>query len=146
MGDSIRKKPNTAMFRFKMQLVFYLLLFCFSLTSDAQKNSSFKVIAFYTARNDQAHISFVNEANKWFPQIARKYNFVYDSTSDWNNLNSAFLSHYQVVIFLDTRPDSLSQREAFQKYMENGGCWIGFHFAGFALTPSDYSTELGLVS
>ena len=30
------------------------------------------------------------------------------------------------------------QRAAFQKYMENGGGWMGFHFAGFALTPSKY--------
>jgi len=98
----------------------------------------FKVIAFYTARNDQAHISFVHEANRWFPKIAAQYNFSYDSTNNWNNLNAEFLSHYQVVLFLDTRPDSLPQREAFRKYMENGGAWIGFHFAGFALNPSDY--------
>ena len=42
------------------------------------------------------------------------------------------------MIFLDTRPDSLPQREAFQQYMENGGAWMGFHFAGFALTPSEF--------
>ncbi|HEY6977374.1 MAG TPA: ThuA domain-containing protein, partial [Chitinophagaceae bacterium] len=40
--------------------------------------------------------------------------------------------------FLDTRPDSLPQRIAFEKYMKSGGAWMGFHFAGFALTPSDY--------
>jgi hypothetical protein len=51
-------------------------------------------------------------------------------------MNAEFLSHYQVVLFLDTRPDSLNQREAFRKYLENGGAWMGFHFAGFALTPS----------
>jgi hypothetical protein len=42
------------------------------------------------------------------------------------------------VIFLDTRPDTLAQRQAFQQYMENGGAWIGFHFSAFALTPSTY--------
>ena len=29
--------------------------------------------------------------------------------------------------------------------MEHGGAWMGFHFAGFALTPSDYPAGLGLV-
>jgi len=43
-----------------------------------------------------------------------------------------------VVLFLDTRPDSAAQRAAFRQYMENGGAWMGFHFAGFALTPSAY--------
>jgi hypothetical protein len=41
-----------------------------------------------------------------------------------------------VVVFLDTRPEAPAQREAFQKYVEGGGGWIGFHFAAFALTPS----------
>ena len=101
-------------------------------------NSGFNVIAFYTAREDLAHISFVHEANKWFSAMAIKYHFTYDSTKDWDNLNAAFLSHYQVVLFLDTRPDSLAQRDAFKQYMDNGGAWMGFHFAGFALTPSAY--------
>jgi hypothetical protein len=42
------------------------------------------------------------------------------------------------VIFLDTRPDSADQRKSFRDYMDKGGAWIGFHFAGFALTPSEY--------
>ncbi len=96
------------------------------------------VIAFYTAKNDQAHITYVHEANKWFPKMAAKYNFAYDSTDNWSNLNAEFLSQYQVVLFLDTRPEVPEQREAFQKYMEGGGGWIGFHFAGFALNNSDY--------
>jgi hypothetical protein len=37
---------------------------------------------------------------------------------------------------LDTRPENPAQREAFRRYMEKGGAWMGFHFAGFALTPS----------
>jgi hypothetical protein len=36
----------------------------------------FKVIAFYTAKNDQAHISFVHEANRWFPEMARNITFL----------------------------------------------------------------------
>jgi hypothetical protein len=108
-------------------------------TTYAQKKlHPFKVIAFYTAKNDPAHISFVHEANRWFPKMASAYNFIYDSTSDWRNMNTHFLSKYQVVIFLDTRPDAPEQRDAFKKFMDNGGAWMGFHFAGFALTPSDF--------
>ncbi len=111
-------------------------------TSCAQnKKPLFKVIAFYTAKNDQAHISFVHEANRWFPTIASKYNFQYDSTNNWNNLNENFLSQYQVVLFLDTRPEAPEQRNAFQQYMKRGGAWIGFHFAGFALTPSAFNQD-----
>jgi len=116
-------------------LIFIFLLFSFESNAQAPK---FRVISFYTAKNDLAHISFVHEANKWFSESAEKYQFTYDSTNDWNNLNTEFLSKYQVVLFFDTRPDSIPQREAFRKYMENGGAWMGFHFAGFALTPSAF--------
>jgi len=116
-----------------------IFLCCFkSLVTAQTKPSKFKVIAFYTAREDLAHISFVHEANKWFPEMASKYHFTYDSTNNWNNLNDTFLSHYDVIIFLDTRPDSLPQRIAFEKYIKNDGAWMGFHFAAFALTPSAY--------
>ncbi len=98
----------------------------------------FKVIAFYTANEDQGHISFVHEANRWFPQMAAAHHFTYDSTNNWKNLNAQFLADYQVVIFLDTRPDDPAQRKSFETYIKNGGGWMGFHFSAFALTPSDY--------
>ena len=120
-------------------IIFLLVTSIPALQGPAQKHSpAFKVIAFYTERNDLAHISFVHEANKWFPKMAAEYNFIYDSTNDWTKLNTTFLSQYQVVLFLDTRPDAPEQREAFKKYMEGGGAWMGFHFAGFALTPSEF--------
>jgi hypothetical protein len=118
-------------------LTICLLCFCYARPVRAQK-PLFHVIAFYTAKQDLAHISYVHEANRWFPLMAAKYHFTYDSTSNWDNLNTAFLSHYQVVLFLDTRPDSAAQRLAFRQYLEGGGAWMGFHFAGFALTPSAY--------
>lgn len=104
----------------------------------AHRSPKFRVIAFYTGKNDLAHISFVHEANRWFPQMGKKYGFTYDSTNDWKNLNASFLSRYQVVIFLDTRPDDPAERRAFETYMEHGGAWMGFHFSAFALTPSEY--------
>ena len=118
-------------------LLFFLAGFA-GFSQHKKEKSKFKVIAFYTAKNDQAHISFVHEANKWFPKAAEENHFVYDSTDNWNNLNAKFLANYQVVLFLDTRPETPEQREAFQKYMENGGGFIGFHFSAFALNDSSY--------
>ena len=120
-----------------------LMVFCavglnFSTLKAQSPAPQFRVIAFYTGKEDLAHISFVHEANQWFPKMAAKYHFAYDATTNWNDLNAEFLSHYQVVLFLDTRPEDSGQRVAFQKYMEHGGAWMGFHFAGFALTPSAY--------
>lgn len=116
-----------------------LLLFTFILWSNSLlSQQKFRVIAFYTAKNDQAHISFVHEANKWFSSVSKTYSFGYDSTSNWDNLNREFLKNYDVVVFLDTRPEAPEQRATFESYMKNGGAWLGFHFSAFALTPSTY--------
>jgi hypothetical protein len=130
--DMIKKKG------FKTILLALLFISLGSSGIEQGESSKFKAIAFYTAKNDKAHISFVHEANRWFAKLAASKNFTYDSTNNWNNMNAQFLSKYQVVLFLDSRPDSESQRKAFRDYMEKGGAWIGFHFAGFALTPSDF--------
>ena len=120
-------------------IVFSLLSFSMLFSGTEKKPTpKFRVIAFYTAKNDKAHISFVREANRWFAKMAARYDFTYDSTNNWNDMNTSFLANYEVVMFLDTRPDSVEQRTAFRQYMEKGGAWIGFHFAGFALTPSAY--------
>jgi len=115
------------------------LVLIFTATVNAQQKLKFRVIAFYTGKSDLAHISFVHEANKWFPEMGKKYHFAYDSTNNWTNLNAQFLAQYQVVLFLDTRPEAPEQRAAFEQYMKNGGAWMGFHFSAFALTPSTFT-------
>ncbi len=119
--------------------IFCLFIGAFTSGYAQTKTPKFKVIAFYTGKNDQAHISYVKEALKWFPETAVKNNFSFEATTDWTSLNDEFLADYQVILFLDTRPEKSEQRAAFQKFMENGGGWMGFHFAAFALTPSAYS-------
>lgn len=109
---------------------------CFSSLGGQGSAPKFKVIAFYTGLEDPAHISFVQEANRWFSQQAARYHFGYTATTNWSDLQARFLSHYQVVLFLDSRPEQADQRLAFQHYMEHGGGWMGFHYAAFALTPS----------
>ena len=119
---------------------FFIFILCLSfVSSPAQKRiHPFHVIAFFTGKQDQAHISFAAEANNWFSKMAKKNNFSYDTTTKWTNLNEDFLKKYQVIIFLDTRPDEPLQRVAFENYINKGGAWMGFHFAAFALTPSAY--------
>ena len=75
-----------------------LICCCSALTANTAQ-PKFKVIGFVTGKKDDAHISFLREAERWFPQVAAKYNFGFDTTSNWQNLNSTFLSRYQVVVF-----------------------------------------------
>jgi hypothetical protein len=110
---------------------------CVALRAEVDR-APFSVLAFYTGAEDLAHISFVGEARQWFPETGRAHGFTFESTTDWTRLNPRELSRVDVVLFLDTRPEDPAERDAFRNYMEHGGAWMGFHFAGFALTPSKY--------
>lgn len=129
MPSTLRRKGHSA-------FSFLLLLLLFQA---GYSQTSFKVLAFYTAKEDQAHISFVKEARQFFPQMAKQYHFQFDTTSNWERLTDSVIRQYDVLMFLDTRPEKKEQRESFERYMRAGGAWIGFHFAGFALTPSDFN-------
>ncbi len=101
-------------------------------------DASIQVMSFYLAQTEAAHLSFVREANTWFARAAATNHFIYNATSNWDDLNDAALAKCQVVVFLDARPPSSAQRAAFKHYMEAGGGWMGIHFAGFAFTPSEF--------
>jgi Trehalose utilisation/Ricin-type beta-trefoil lectin domain len=105
---------------------------------EARAVTPFKVLAFYSGTYDAAHIDFDKEANVWFPQTAAQYGFSWESTTDWNRLNSITPSQYQVVMFLDDVPPA-GTHAAFEQYMRGGGAWLGFHVSAFNTDPSSWS-------
>ena len=123
-----------------MKRIFLLSAFVFSsvFAHSQGKKSGIKIIAFYTGRADLAHISFVNETKTRLPEILKKTNISVEFSNDWNKMNSINLQQYKLVLLLDTRPEQTEQRDAFQSYLKKGGAAVIFHFAGFALTPSDF--------
>jgi uncharacterized protein len=109
-----------------------------NIASGQQNDNRPRILALYTGRADLAHISFVNEAKKELPEMAGKNNVRLELSDNWSLLNKKDLARYQLIMLLDTRPELPAQRAAFKQYMDKGGACIIFHFAGFALTPSDY--------
>jgi len=97
----------------------------------AQARASFNVLAFYSGTWDPAHIDFVKEANQRFPQFGAQNGFSYTATNNWDQLNNLSASQYQVVMFLDDSPHSDAQRTGFQRYMNNGGAFFGFHVTAY---------------
>ena len=91
----------------------------------------FRAVAFYSTDTESDHVQFAQDALKFFGSLAQKHNFVFDSTTDWHNLNENYLKNYQLVLWLNNSPSDPDERRAFQKYMESGGAWLGFHASGY---------------
>jgi type 1 glutamine amidotransferase len=104
----------------------------------APAQTPFKVMAFFRAGYDAAHINYAHEANRWFPSVAKANGFTFDSTKNWDLLNDpTLINKYQVIMFMDDQPSS-NQRAGFQKYMEAGGGFIGFHVSAFTTNSADW--------
>lgn len=91
----------------------------------------FKVLALYTTTVESDHVDFAKDAIRFYRKLAAKDNFVFDTTTNWKNLNNEELKKYQLVIWLNDFPQNETQRQSFEHYMEHGGGWLGFHVAGY---------------
>ncbi len=105
--------------------------FLFCATEGLAQQPRFHALAFYSAQTEPDHVQFAEGALQFFQAIAAKDNFAFDSTTNWNDLNAVNLNKYQVVLWLNDFPSTAEQRQAFQKYMEGGGAWFGFHVAAY---------------
>jgi len=92
---------------------------------------AFKVLAFYSTDVEPDHVKTAKDALVFFNDLAAKHNFILDTTTDWNKLNENDLKPYRLILWLNNFPQTPEQRAAFEKYMEHGGGWIGFHVAAY---------------
>ena len=92
---------------------------------------AFKVLAFYSTDVEPDHVKTANDALAFYKGLAAKHNFQLDTTTDWNKLNENDLKPYGLILWLNNFPQTPEQRAAFEKYMEHGGGWIGFHVAAY---------------
>jgi YVTN family beta-propeller protein len=103
----------------------------FPSTATFGQQTSFKVLAFYSTKVEPDHVLFAEGALKFFSDISKKNNFAFDATSNWDDMNDSNLEKYEVVVWLNDEPSKAEQKRAFQKYIENGGAWLGFHVAAY---------------
>jgi type 1 glutamine amidotransferase len=109
-----------------------LLTLLFAAAGVARSQSTdFHVLAFYSTTVEQDHLDFAQQAIPFFQDLAKRKGFTFEATTDWNRLAQADLPRYQVVVWLDDVPSNAAQRAGFEKYMEHGGGWLGFHIAGY---------------
>lgn len=92
---------------------------------------TYKVLALYTTDVESDHVHFANDALKFFEVLAEKNNFTLESSTDWSRLNDKNLEQYRTILWLNNFPQTPEQRNSFEKYIQQGGRWMGFHVAGY---------------
>jgi uncharacterized protein len=117
----------------KQTSLYYCLCAMLLLTSalNAQSYPRFKVLAFYSITVEKAHVDFANDAIQFFKELTVGNGFVFDTTTNMADLNDEKIKDYQLLIWINDFPHNDKERAAFEKYMDNGGGWLGFHVAGY---------------
>lgn len=129
---------------YKLQIMKHLLILLFTacaLLVHAQapegypanyaKAPRFKALIYYTQHAEEAHVQFAEQATTFFKKLNYGDGFVLDITTDFSKYPYEKLKAYNVVIMLNTSPNTKAERDAFEQYMENGGGWVGFHAAAY---------------
>lgn len=92
----------------------------------------FRALAFHNPQVEPAHREFAEQAIRFFREMTVGDGFVFDVTETLDDMNDEKLRSYDLVISLNDNPGHTpEQRAAFERYMERGGGWMGFHAAAY---------------
>lgn len=112
-------------------LLVLLIVILFASSLAVAQQTSFSVLAFYSESTEPDHVQFARQAVQFFRERAAIEHFTFEATTDWQDLNDDRLKTVQLVIWLNESPQKAGQRSAFERYMEHGGAWLGFHAAAY---------------
>lgn len=91
----------------------------------------FKALVYYSEQVEEAHRVFAGEGVEFFRRLNYGDGYKLDVTKTLTGYTYEKLREYDVIVMLNNAPTAKDERDAFQKYMENGGGWIGFHAAAY---------------
>jgi uncharacterized protein len=89
-----------------------------------------RVLVFFSLNVESDHVDFATDALRFFAEQADRHNFRVEATSNWTDMNDENLKRYRLVVWLNNQPPA-AQQPVFERYMENGGGWLGFHVAAY---------------
>jgi uncharacterized protein len=100
--------------------------------------TEYRVLAMYSDKVEHDHVDFAQQAIRFFSTAARKDHFSFTATTNWNDLNTANLTKYDLILWLNDSPHTGPQRKAFEEYMKHGGGWLGLHVAAYTDGETDW--------
>jgi type 1 glutamine amidotransferase len=91
----------------------------------------FKALIYFNDKTEDAHVAFAHQTITYLQKLTMGNGFIVDTTQDFGKYPYEKLKDYNVVIMPDGYPRNKEERNVFEKYMENGGGWMGFHESGY---------------
>ena len=86
----------------------------------------------FSKTNAYRHEEAIPAADAMLKKLAEDSGWGYFQTENGATFSPAILSRFDAIVFNNTSGDVFTpdQREAFKRFVENGGGWVGIHAAG----------------
>lgn len=91
----------------------------------------FKALLYYSDTAEPAHVEFARDAIEFFKRLTWGEGYILDVTTSLADYPYERLKDYSVIIAINNTPAPGRERKDFERYMENGGGWVGFHAAAY---------------
>lgn len=127
-------------------IIIFISLLLPTLAASAQDSSypanyarapRFKALLYYSDTAEEAHVQFANQAIDFFNRLTYGEGFILETTTTLEGYSYERLSDYSVIIAINASPQG-AQRDVFERYIENGGGWLGFHAAAYNDASTDW--------
>lgn len=97
-----------------------------------------RVLLFFSLNVEADHVLFAADAMRFFAEQADRHAFRVEATTNWADMSEENLKQYKMIVWLNGIPPREHQR-AFERYMNQGGAWLGFHVAAYNDKNSNWS-------
>lgn len=92
----------------------------------------FRVLMYVNPNVEEAHRQFADDTIKFFQEMTIGDGIDVDVIYSSSDITYERLRSYHLFVCPNDNPGHLPcERAAFQKYMDNGGSWLGIHAAGY---------------
>lgn len=95
------------------------------------KTQRFKALLYWDPYAEPAHVQFDRQSMEFFHKLNYGEGFVLDTTTRLADYSYEELKEFSVIIALNASPSDPESRALFERYMENGGGWLGFHASAY---------------
>lgn len=102
------------------------------------KEPRFKALIYYSDNVEEAHTEFARDAIDFFTRLTVGDGFILEKSTSLQAYDYESLRAFNIIIALNISPSSEYERVLMEKYMEDGGGWLGFHAAAYNDRNTDW--------
>lgn len=91
----------------------------------------FSILLYYSLDVEQAHQDFALQGVDFYRDLTVGEGFICDTATSLARFTDESLAEYNAIVALNVSPHDSAERALFERYMENGGGWVGYHAAAY---------------